>query len=109
MGRIWRLRQAPPILFLRRPGGCGYRKGKIITDIESGETAETLLGGEIPGVGAGGTDLPADTKTLDVGGKTALLMELSSGQVLLKKNPHEKLPIASVTKNYDPAFDNGSG
>ncbi|MBQ7038323.1 MAG: D-alanyl-D-alanine carboxypeptidase [Clostridia bacterium] len=35
---------------------------------------------------------------LEVGGKSAVLMELSSGQVLFEKNTHEKLPIASVTK-----------
>ncbi|MBQ9963989.1 MAG: D-alanyl-D-alanine carboxypeptidase [Clostridia bacterium] len=36
--------------------------------------------------------------TLEVGGKSAVLMELSTGQVLFEKNIHEKLPIASVTK-----------
>ncbi len=35
---------------------------------------------------------------LAVGGKSAVLMEQSSGTVLFQKNPEERLPIASVTK-----------
>ena len=35
---------------------------------------------------------------LDVGGKSALLMDISTGQVLYEKNAHEKLAPASVTK-----------
>lgn len=35
---------------------------------------------------------------LMVGGKAAVLMELSSGTVVFEKQAHEKLPIASVTK-----------
>lgn len=37
-------------------------------------------------------------QALAVGGKSAVLMEQQSGTVLYEKNPHEKLPIASVTK-----------
>lgn len=97
-GRILAAAAGAAVFILAAPAAAATAKGKIITDIESGETAENLLSGEIPGWAQGGTDLPADTKTLDVGGKSALLMELSSGQVLFEKNPHEKLPIASVTK-----------
>lgn len=35
---------------------------------------------------------------LSIGGKSAVLMEQESGQILFEKNSHEKLPIASVTK-----------
>ncbi len=35
---------------------------------------------------------------LNVGGKSAVLMEQSTGEILYEKNSHEKLPIASVTK-----------
>ncbi len=35
---------------------------------------------------------------LAIGGKSALLMEQSTGEILFEKNSHEKLPIASVTK-----------
>lgn len=35
---------------------------------------------------------------LDVDAKSAVLMEFSSGKILYEKNPHEKLPPASVTK-----------
>ena len=35
---------------------------------------------------------------LDVGGKSALLMDVATGQVLYEKNAHEPLPPASVTK-----------
>lgn len=36
--------------------------------------------------------------TTDLSAKSAILMEISSGQVLLSKNPDEKLPPASITK-----------
>lgn len=39
-----------------------------------------------------------DTVTASVTAKSAILMEISSGQVLLSKNPDEKLPPASITK-----------
>ena len=35
---------------------------------------------------------------LAIGGKSAVLMELSTGKLLFEKNSHEKLTIASVTK-----------
>ncbi len=66
-----------------------------IYDIESGETWEELT-----------TVLPSDTKPsapndasiLEIGGKSSILMELSTGKILIANNEHEKLPIASVTK-----------
>ena len=42
--------------------------------------------------------LPAQAVDLDVAGKSALLMDVSTGKVLYEKNAHEALPPASVTK-----------
>lgn len=36
--------------------------------------------------------------TLDIKGKSALLMDFNTGDVLYENNPHEKLPPASITK-----------
>jgi len=40
----------------------------------------------------------ADALEFDIDAKSAILMEASSGKVLYEKNPHEKLPPASITK-----------
>ncbi len=42
--------------------------------------------------------LPAWAVELDVGGKSALLMDIATGTVLYEKNAHEQLAPASVTK-----------
>ena len=42
--------------------------------------------------------LPAQAVDLDVAGKSALLMDVATGQVLYESNAHEPLPPASVTK-----------
>ncbi len=42
--------------------------------------------------------LPAQAAPLDVAGKSALLMDVATGQVLYEQNAHEPLPPASVTK-----------
>ena len=44
--------------------------------------------------------IPVNTKAVDleVGGKSALLMDVATGTVLYEKNAHEKLAPASVTK-----------
>ncbi len=42
--------------------------------------------------------LPAQAVDLNVAGKSALLMDVATGQVLYEKNAHEALPPASVTK-----------
>ena len=42
--------------------------------------------------------LPAQAAPLDVAGKSALLMDVATGQVLYEKNAHEALAPASVTK-----------
>ena len=42
--------------------------------------------------------LPAQAVDLDVAGKSAVLMDVATGQVLYEKNAHEPLPPASVTK-----------
>jgi len=69
----------------------------VIVDTESGETAEELMSLEAP-KGLSEIVSTAAGSSPEVGGKSAVLMELSSGQVLFEKNTHEKLPIASVTK-----------
>ncbi len=69
----------------------------VIIDTESGETAEQLMSLEAPKSLSEVVSTAAGT-ALEVGGKSAVLMELSSGKVLFEKNTHEKLPIASVTK-----------
>ncbi len=40
----------------------------------------------------------ASAVELDIGGKSALLMDVATGTVLYEKNAHERLPPASVTK-----------
>ena len=42
--------------------------------------------------------LPVQAAQLDVPGKSALLMDMTTGKVLYEKNAHEKLAPASVTK-----------
>lgn len=83
----------------------------VIIDTESGETAEQLTSLEAPKSLSEVVSTAAGT-VLEVGGKSAILMELSSGQVLFEKNAHETLPIASVTKVMTlllvmEALDNG--
>ena len=52
-----------------------------------------LVAGMVP-VGAGALQ----NANLEVPGKSALLMDVSTGTVLFESNPHEKLAPASVTK-----------
>ncbi len=40
----------------------------------------------------------ADTASVNINAKSAVLMEYSSGEILYEQNPDEQLPIASVTK-----------
>ncbi len=72
----------------------------VIIDTESGETADQLMALKAPTVLSDdwAQETLADGSALQIGGRSALLMDLSSGTVLYEKNPHEKLPIASVTK-----------
>ena len=42
--------------------------------------------------------LPVQAATLDVAGKSAVLMDVATGKVLYENNAHEALPPASVTK-----------
>lgn len=70
----------------------------VIIDTESGETQAQATSEEVPAWAAADGAVPTEASALEVGGKSAILIELSSGQVLFEKNPHEKLPIASVTK-----------
>ena len=77
----------------------GEEAPAVIIDMESGETAEELMA-EDAGEVWEPLDVPTqgDAASLEVGGKSAVLMELSTGKILFEKNPHEKMPIASVTK-----------
>ncbi len=78
-------------------GAASHEPPGLITDESDGESAVSLIQeGEEEWIATG--TVPTDAGALEVGGKGAVLMELSSGQVLFEKNPHEKLPIASVTK-----------
>lgn len=70
----------------------------IIIDTESGETAAELMKEDENEVWLPVDTVPADASSLEVGGKSAVLIELSSGKILFEKNAHEKLAIASVTK-----------
>lgn len=57
---------------------------------------EEATGTESAEMGAAGTE-PAGN-SLGITAPSAVLMEASTGTVVLEKNPHEKLPPASVTK-----------
>ena len=72
----------------------------VIIDTESGETAEELLSFEAPPSLSvkEEQEVIADATALNIGGKSAVLMDIATGTVLFEKNSHEKLPIASVTK-----------
>lgn len=85
----------------------------VIVDIESGESAAELMALETPSVFDEALPVVNTSSALEIGGKSAVLMELSSGTVLYEKNTHEKLPIASVTKIMTlllvmEALDNGT-
>ncbi len=64
---------------------------QLIFDLESGETWDQLT-----------TFVPSEdvsaVPTPEVGGKSSVLMELSTGEVLIATNEHAPVPIASVTK-----------
>lgn len=82
----------------------------VFFEEESGETASELMAWS--GVDDKDTVPTVAGTTLTVGGKSAVLMDFASGTVLFKKNEHEKLPIASVTKVMTlllvmEALDNG--
>ncbi len=72
--------------------------GTIVLDTESGESAQALMTLTTPSVFEEDIPVASTASSLEVGGKSALLMELASGKILFEKNAHEKLPIASVTK-----------
>lgn len=69
----------------------------VFYETESGETAQEVMSMDVPKSLDEAVSAVAGT-ALEVGGKSAVLMELSSGRVLFEKSSHEKLPIASVTK-----------
>ena len=67
----------------------------LIYDTETGESWEELTT-FVPSNEE--TVVPIDANVLELGGKSSVLMELSTGEVLVANNEHEPLPIASVTK-----------
>ncbi len=72
----------------------------VIIDTESGESAQELMSLKAPETLSEDWAVPTvqDGSSLNVGGKSAVLMDLASGTVLYEKNSKEHLPIASVTK-----------
>lgn len=81
----------------------------VMIDTESGETAQQLMAVELT---KAESEAVAASASLEIGGKAAVLMDLSGGTVLFEKNSHDKLPIASVTKIMTlllvmEALDNG--
>lgn len=80
---------------------CPLRVGAtILWDTESGESQQEVLSLKTPEVLSEewATEVVADGSALQIGGKSAVLMDQVSGTILYEKNAHEKLPIASVTK-----------
>lgn len=66
-------------------------------EIESGEKVDKLIKEDEEAWAPVGP-VPAEAAALEVGGKSAVLMDVAGGNILFEKNSHEKLPIASVTK-----------
>ncbi len=96
-------------LLLANPVGAAT----IITDTESGDTAAELMALTTPAVFEEALPVATTPSALEIGGKSAVLMDLASGTVLYEKNAHEQLPIASVTKIMTlllvmEALDNGT-
>ncbi len=97
------------VLLMSYPVGAA----SVIVDIESGESAAELMALETPSVFDEALPVGNTASALEIGGKSAILMEQSTGTVLYEKNTHEKLPIASVTKIMTlllvmEALDNGA-
>lgn len=80
---LWAVAEEPPLL---------------IAEEGSGESAEELLQESTDDVWLPVDTVPTEAAALEVGGKSAILMDQTSGTVLFEKNAHEKLAIASVTK-----------
>ena len=80
---LWAAAEEPPLL---------------IAEEGSGESAEELIQESADDVWLPVDTVPTEAAALEVGGKSAILMDQTSGTVLFEKNAHEKLAIASVTK-----------
>ena len=79
---LWAATEEPPLL---------------IAEEGSGESAEELIQESADDVWLPVDTVPTEAAALEVG-KSAILMDQTSGTVLFEKNAHEKLAIASVTK-----------
>ena len=80
---LWAAAEEPPLL---------------IAEEGSGESAEELIQESADDVWLPVDTVPTEAAALEVGGKSAILMDQTSGTVLFEKNAHEMLAIASVTK-----------
>lgn len=70
----------------------------VMMDTDDGEPLQELLELSTPDIFDETIPTATGTSSLEIGGKSAVLMDLSTGTVLYEKNIHEPLPIASVTK-----------
>lgn len=70
----------------------------IIAEQDSGEDIAELIAESEAEEWAQPVTAPTDSASLEIGGKGAILMEVSTGKILYERDAHKKLPIASVTK-----------
>ncbi|MGI6264292.1 MAG: D-alanyl-D-alanine carboxypeptidase family protein [Acutalibacteraceae bacterium] len=70
----------------------------IMAERDSGEDIAALIAESEAKDWAVPVEAPADKAALTVGGKGAVLMEVSTGQILFERDSRKHLPIASVTK-----------
>lgn len=84
----------------------------IIAEQDSGENIADLIAETEAEEWAQPVTAPTTAKSLEIGGKGAILMDAASGEVLYERDAHKRLPIASVTKVMTlllvmEAIDNG--
>ncbi len=70
----------------------------MITETESGTTVSEAVQLKTPAEFDEAMPVATSASSLEIGGKSAVLMDMTSGTVLYEKNAHERLSIASVTK-----------
>ena len=94
----WIRRAMPMVLCIALVLSQPVSAATLFTETESGITAAQSMALEIPSEFDDALPVAATASSLEIGGKSAILMDITSGTVLYEKNVHEKLPIASVTK-----------
>ena len=101
MNKFWKSSIALLLCLVLALGGSVVRAAEKapewMYEIESGEKVDKLIK-EDEETWAPVGPVPAEAAALEVGGKSAVLMDVAGGNILFEKNSHEKLPIASVTK-----------